>query len=75
MPTAELADIPASKLVDLVDYCVWDLSHGGRADVLSWRAELVARADANTPEVSRAIAVCDEYLSPEGSPGARTASA
>ncbi|SAL63942.1 hypothetical protein AWB74_03406 [Caballeronia arvi] len=75
MASAELADIPASELVNLLDYCVWNLSHSGRSDVLAWRAELLARADANTPEVSRAVAVCDEYLAPEGSPEALAATA
>lgn len=75
MARAELTDIPASELVDLLDYVVWNLNHGGRADVLAWRQELLARGDATTPDVSRAIAVCDEYLAPEGSPEARAASA
>ena len=75
MARAELTDIPASELVGLLDYVVWNLNHGGREDVLAWRAELLARADANTHEVLRAVAVCDEYLAPEGSTAALAASA
>jgi len=64
---AELTDIPSHELVDLLDYMVWEMNHRGREDVLMWRNELLAREDAETQDVLRAIAVCDDYLAPEGS--------
>jgi hypothetical protein len=67
--------IPASELVRLMDYCVWEVNHNGRATVQAWRDELAARADATATEVVRAIAICDEYLSPEGSAEALAAKA
>jgi hypothetical protein len=70
-----LGDIPASELVTLMDYCVWEVSHSGRATVQAWRDELAARADATDAEVVRTIAICDEYLAPEGSAEALAAKA
>ncbi|WP_277185429.1 hypothetical protein [Caballeronia sp. BR00000012568055] len=72
---AELADIPSHELVDLLDYMVWEMSNRGRPDVLRWRQELLARQDADTENVVRAIAVCDDYLAPEGSDESRAAQA
>jgi hypothetical protein len=63
-----LKDIPASELVDLMDLVVWETSHNGPEAVRIWRDELAARVDASDSEVIRAIAICDEYLAPEGSP-------
>lgn len=73
MMNAELTDIPSQELVHLLDYMVWEMNHRGRADVLTWRDELLARVDAETRDVVRAIAVCDDYLAPEGSVEGRLA--
>ena len=75
MTSAELTDIPSRELVHLLDYMVWEMSHRGREDVVMWRQELSARKDAETTDVVRAIAVCDDYLAPEGSEEARLARA
>ena len=40
---------------------------------MTWRDELLARVDAETRDVVRAIAVCDDYLAPEGSVEGRLA--
>ena len=68
--TAGFADVPASELPELLDVMVWDMSHGGTAMVEAWRAELLARPDADREDVQRAIAVVDEYLAPHDSPEA-----
>ncbi|MEC5407577.1 hypothetical protein VOM14_18680 [Paraburkholderia sp. MPAMCS5] len=75
MKDEALGDIPASELVTLMDYCVWEVNHNGRATVQAWRDELSTRADAADTEVVRAIAICDEYLAPEGSAEALAAQA
>lgn len=71
--SAELANIPGAELVDLLDFMVWEMSNRGRPDVILWRYELLARRDAETEQVIRAIAVCDDYLAAEGSEEARAA--
>ncbi|BCQ25815.1 hypothetical protein NK8_39930 [Caballeronia sp. NK8] len=73
MTSAELTEIPSKELVYLLDWMVWEMNHRGREDVLTWRKELLARSDAETTEVTRAVAVCDDYLAPEGSEEARLA--
>ncbi|AME27351.1 hypothetical protein AXG89_26620 (plasmid) [Burkholderia sp. PAMC 26561] len=75
MMNAELIDIPRQELVHLLDYMVWEMKHRGRADVVTWRDELLARVDGETQDVLRAIAVCDDYLAPEGSVEGRLAQA
>jgi hypothetical protein len=72
---AELADIPSHELVNLLDYMVWEMNNRGRPDVLRWRQELLARHDADTEHIVRAIAVCDDYLAREGSDESRAAQA
>lgn len=64
---AGLADVPAAELPELLDVMVWDMSHGGTADLKAWRAELLARPDADSEDVQRAVAVIDEYRAPHGS--------
>ncbi len=68
--TAGFAEMPAAELPEVLDVMVWDMSHGGTADVEAWRAELLARPDADSEDVQRAVAVIDEYLAPHGSPEA-----
>lgn len=75
MTNAELTEIPSQELVHLLDWMVWEMNHRGRKDVLMWRNELSARSDAGTTDVTRAIAVCADYLAPEGSEEARLAQA
>lgn len=70
---ADVADVPAAELPELLDVIIWDMS--GHHPVESWRAELLARPDAENEDVQRAVAVIDEYLAPEGSPEAFTARA
>lgn len=67
---AGFADVPAAELPELLDMMVWNMSHGGMSMVEAWRAELLARPDADAEDVQRAIAVIDEYLAPHGSPEA-----
>ncbi|BCQ22357.1 hypothetical protein NK8_04660 [Caballeronia sp. NK8] len=67
MTSTELTEIPSRELVHLLDWMVWEMNHRGREDVLMWRKELLARSDAESTDVTRAIAVCDDYLAPEGS--------
>ena len=65
------ADIPAAELPEVLDMAIWEMS--GDRPVKEWRAELLARPDADNADVQRAVAVCDEYLVPEGSPEALAA--
>ncbi len=70
-----LRDGPASVLRELLDIMVWDISHGGSEVVKEWREELLSRQDAGTEDVIRAIAVCDDFLAPAGSPESEAARA
>ena len=72
MSTA-FTDIPAAELPEVLDMVIWEIS--GRHPVETWRKELLARPDAESEDVRRAIAVIDEYLAPESSPEALTAQA
>ncbi|WES67064.1 hypothetical protein [Superficieibacter sp. HKU1] len=69
------SDVSAQNLRALLDLMIWDMSHGGRQMIESWREELLSRSDAMSEDVQRAIAVCDEYLAQEGSPEAVDAAA
>ncbi len=71
--TSDFADNPAAELPELLDVIIWDMS--GYHPVEEWRGELLARPDADDVDVQRAVAVCDEYLAPEGSPEAIAAKA
>ncbi|VXC51332.1 conserved hypothetical protein [Burkholderia sp. 8Y] len=73
--SAELIEIPSNELVSLLDLMVWEMTNRGRPDVLMWRTELLSRDDATSVDVLRAIAVCDDYLAPEGSEDGRAAQA
>lgn len=70
---ADLADIPAAELPELLDMVIWNMS--GHHTLEAWRAELWARPDSESDDVQRAVAVIDEYLAPEGSPEAIAAKA
>lgn len=52
---------------------IWEMS--GHHPVKGWRAELLARPDADNVDVQRAVAVIDEYLVPEGTQEAIAAQA
>lgn len=67
------ADVPAAELPELLDMMIWEMS--GLHPVAEWRTELLARSDAENENVQRAIAICDEYLAPDGSPEAKAAAA
>ena len=75
MEEETLRDEPASELRELLDMMVWDISHGGFEVVKEWREELLSRQDAGTEDVQRAIAVCDDFLAPAGSPESEAARA
>ncbi len=69
--TETLADVPPDELPELMDIIIWEMS--GPIPVAEWRTELLARPDVESDGVQRAIAVCDEYLAPHGSPEAKAA--
>lgn len=60
--------LPAAEVPELVDLIVWEGAHAGRSAVEALRTGLLARPDAACEDVQRAVAVCDDYLAPEGSP-------
>lgn len=62
--STNFADVPAAELPEVLDMVIWEMS--GHHPV----KELLARPDAENVDVQRAVAVCDEYLAPEGSPEA-----
>lgn len=68
-----LSTTPAGPLPEVLDLLIWDCDHAGRPMIEAWRAALLARPDAASEGVQRAVAVCDEYLAPEGSPEGKAA--
>jgi len=50
------------ELADLIDLVICDTNPSEALPVSEWLSELQARADADRPEVRRAIDVCKDYL-------------
>lgn len=62
-------DLEAEELPELLDFLIWE-TNGDNTCVEQWREELLSRPDSASETIQRAVAVCDEYLAPEGSEAA-----
>lgn len=68
----DLTTTPAAALREWLDYVLWE-TNGPTPPLTAWRALLLARPDAGSEDVQRAVAVIDEWLFPDGSSEAMAA--